>query len=78
VPDEEWGEVGKAFVVPSSDAAPDHEELRDFLSARVARYKVPKLLELGATLPRTASGKVQKAELRRNDRADPVHRLPLE
>lgn len=63
VPDAKWGEVGCAFVVASGDVTGD--ELREFLLGRLAKYKVPARFEFVERLPRTASGKVRKAELRR-------------
>ena len=63
-PDDYWGETVKAFVVPKEGAALDLEELRAFAGARLARFKLPKQLELLAELPRTASGKVLKRALR--------------
>ena len=54
MPDPQWGEVPAAFVVvrvPLSSA-----EILDFLGARLARYKLPKRIELLADLPRTSSG----------------------
>ncbi|WP_181772495.1 o-succinylbenzoate--CoA ligase [Amycolatopsis pittospori] len=62
VPDHKWGEVGRAFVVLSGDAGDD--ELRRFLLGRLAKYKVPVRFEFVERLPRTASGKVRKADLR--------------
>src|SRR5215211_3185682 len=63
-PDPEWGERVVAAVVlhEGSTAAPD--DLRAHAAARLARYKVPKEVELRAALSRTASGKVRRAELR--------------
>ena len=63
VPDEKWGEVGAAFVIPVDDAAPAVEELTMFLESRLARYKIPRHLVLVAALPRTPYGKVVKGEL---------------
>ncbi|UMO99956.1 o-succinylbenzoate--CoA ligase [Amycolatopsis sp. EV170708-02-1] len=62
VPDKKWGEVGYAFVVPSGDVSAG--DLRDFLLGRLAKYKVPARFEFVERLPRTASGKVRKSELR--------------
>jgi fatty-acyl-CoA synthase len=62
VPDAAWGEVGRAFVV--CRAAVTGEELREFLDGRLARYKIPRYFDLVDDLPRTGSGKLQKAELR--------------
>jgi fatty-acyl-CoA synthase len=39
-------------------------ELREFLATRIARYKVPATVVFAETLPRTASGKLQKSRLR--------------
>lgn len=64
VPDERWGEVGRAFVVPAPGAALDPRELLAALSGRLAKYKIPKSAVLVDHLPRTASGKVLKHRLR--------------
>jgi O-succinylbenzoic acid--CoA ligase len=64
-PDSEWGEHVVAFVVPARiDRAPTLEELRDHAAERIARFKTPRELVLLPELPRTASGKVRRAELR--------------
>ncbi|MFZ0385789.1 MAG: AMP-binding protein, partial [Solirubrobacteraceae bacterium] len=63
-PDEEWGEVVVAKVVPRPGAAVSAEGLREFCAKRIARYKVPKSIELVAELPRTGSGKLLRRELR--------------
>ncbi|WP_336207232.1 AMP-binding enzyme [Nonomuraea sp. LPB2021202275-12-8] len=59
------GEVGKAVVVLRADATPDEAALLAYLGERLGRYKVPKSVEFAATLPRSASGKVLKPQLRR-------------
>ncbi|TDC21267.1 acyl-CoA synthetase [Kribbella albertanoniae] len=61
VPDQKWGEVGRAFVVPAS--AVTEAELREFLLGQLAKYKVPVRFVFLDRLPRTASGKVRKADL---------------
>ena len=61
VPDEKWGEVGKACLVPHPGESLGLEELQDFLRNKMAKYKIPKYLILLKSLPRTvASEKVQK------------------
>jgi acyl-CoA synthetase (AMP-forming)/AMP-acid ligase II len=65
VPDEKWGEVGKAVVALKPGGRAPAEELLTFLGARLARYKLPRSVEFVAALPHTASGKVLKSELRR-------------
>ncbi len=75
VPDDRWGEAVKACVVlkPDIDGAPDPEPTRaDALTAdllafcreRIAGYKAPKSVDFLAELPRNASMKVLKTELR--------------
>jgi acyl-CoA synthetase (AMP-forming)/AMP-acid ligase II len=51
-----------ATVVLREPAAPD--ELRDWVGERLARYKVPKAIVLADELPRSASGKLLRRELR--------------
>jgi fatty-acyl-CoA synthase len=64
VPDERWGEAGLAVVVPSPGAARDGEALREQLRARLAAFKVPRHVEFVDDLPKTATGKVRKPDLR--------------
>jgi o-succinylbenzoate---CoA ligase len=63
-PDPEWGERVVAAVVLRAGAAAAPEELRAHAAERLARFKVPKEVELREALPRTASGKVRRGELR--------------
>ncbi len=60
VPDEKWGEVGKAFIVLKPGEAMSNGEAFEFLKGKVAKYKIPKYVELIDELPKTASGKIQK------------------
>ncbi len=71
VPDERMGEVGRAFVVlrPGSSAEP--ADLVAFARERLANYKVPRLVELAQALPRNASGKVLKNNLRNPSTSEP-------
>jgi fatty-acyl-CoA synthase len=75
VPDEQWGERPKAFVVlkPGRDAG--EQELIDHCRARIARYKAPKAIELIDELPKTSTGKVQKYELREREWAGQEARI---
>jgi fatty-acyl-CoA synthase len=63
-PHDRWGEVGCAFVIPSTDELGE-ESLRAHARAMLAGYKVPKRFVLVDDLPRNPSGKVQKPELAR-------------
>ena len=64
VPDDKWGEVGRAIVVlrPGTEVA--EEEILGFLDGRLARYKIPKSVRFTGSLPRTATGKILKKSLR--------------
>ena len=63
VPDDKWGEVPKAFIVPRPGSNPKAEEIIEFTKKNLARFKAPKYIEFGA-LPKTATGKIQKFKLR--------------
>jgi acyl-CoA synthetase (AMP-forming)/AMP-acid ligase II len=65
VPDPRWGEVPRAVVVPRPGADVAADEIREFLRARLAGYKVPKRVEFWDELPRTGSGKVHKVAVRK-------------
>jgi fatty-acyl-CoA synthase len=68
VPDDKWGEVGKAVVVLRAGAVADEAALLAYVSERLGRYKVPKSVEFAGSLPRSAAGKVLKQQLRRQYR----------
>jgi fatty-acyl-CoA synthase len=67
VPDEQWGERPKAFVVLTPDESATEEELIEHVRSRIARYKAPKAVEIVEELPKTSTGKVQKFELRERE-----------
>ena len=67
VPDDEWGSRVVAFVV-AGDLTPTLDALRDAVKEVLPAYAAPKQLVLLDVLPRTAIGKVQRADL--------VSRLP--
>ena len=62
VPDPRWCEVGAAWITADAGTAP--EAVLAELRTRLAKYKIPKLLWIEASLPRTASGKVDKPLLK--------------
>lgn len=66
VPDQKWGEVPRAIVTLSPENTLTFDELRAHLENRIARYKMPKSLVVVEELPRTASGKIRKADLRQS------------
>lgn len=69
VPDEEWGETVKAVVVLKSGATVDAAELIELCRQQLASYKKPASVDFVDELPRNASGKVLKRELRAAYRA---------
>jgi 2-aminobenzoate-CoA ligase len=67
-PDDERGQIVKAYVVLNASFAPDSaltRTLQDYVKAAVAPYKYPRAIEYVANLPRTETGKLQRFELRR-------------
>ena len=67
-PDEERGSVVRAVVVLRDGFAPGPDlasELQDHVKEQTAPYKYPRIVEFADELPKTASGKIQRASLRR-------------
>jgi acyl-CoA synthetase (AMP-forming)/AMP-acid ligase II len=64
VPDERMGEVGRAFVVPRLGSVVDPDELIAWCREKLANYKVPRSVVVVDALPKNATGKVTKQELR--------------
>ena len=64
VPDAKWGERPLAIVVPAEGKAPEVEELREYLRARVARWQVPERWAFVTEVPKTSVGKFDKKALR--------------
>jgi 2-aminobenzoate-CoA ligase len=67
-PDDDRGQIAKAYVVLNAGFAPDAaltRTLQDYVKAAVAPYKYPRAVEYVANLPRTETGKAQSGELRR-------------
>jgi fatty-acyl-CoA synthase len=64
LPDDHWGEVVAAFLVWTGAAPPDPTQLSEHLRGRLARFKVPQHWIVVPELPRTATGKIQKFQLR--------------
>ncbi len=65
VPDQKWGEVPMALVVAKPGSKLGEVELIEFCRARLAHYKCPQSIEFCESLPKTATGKVLKRELRK-------------
>ncbi len=63
-PDAKWGERPKAFVVLKPGQAPTAEQIIAHVRTQIAHYKAPDLIEFVESLPKTATGKIRKVELR--------------
>jgi long-chain acyl-CoA synthetase len=68
VPDEYRGETVKAFVVLKQGEQCTGEELDQFMRSRLAAYKVPRIYEFRAELPKTAVGKILRRALLEEER----------
>lgn len=64
VPDARWGETGVGFVQAGDGVDLDPDVLREHLAAHLARYKVPRRIVITGELPRNATGKLRRTELR--------------
>jgi len=63
-PDAKWGERPKAFVVVRPGEAPTAEQIIAHVRTQIAHYKAPDQIEFVESLPKTATGKIRKVELR--------------
>ncbi|NPV11086.1 MAG: long-chain fatty acid--CoA ligase [Ignavibacteria bacterium] len=63
VPDEKWGEVGKAFIKLKEGASISSEELRKYCEGNLARYKIPKYFEMIDEIPKSETGKIDRKTL---------------
>jgi fatty-acyl-CoA synthase len=64
-PDEKWGEVPAAIIVLRPTAALTEDDLTAHLRRRLARFKLPRILEFRTEpLPKTGTGKIRKHDLR--------------
>jgi acyl-CoA synthetase (AMP-forming)/AMP-acid ligase II len=64
VPSEKWGEEVKACVVPKPGAEIDAEDVIAWARSRIAAFKAPKSVDIIPLMPRNASGKILRRELR--------------
>ncbi|MDY6869585.1 MAG: AMP-binding protein [Actinomycetota bacterium] len=64
IPDDKWGELVTAIVVPRDGQTLTEGEVIDFAKSKLAHYKAPKKVIIGSEVPYTATGKKQKFKLR--------------
>jgi len=63
VPNQQWGEVGKAFITLKQGATLDQDQLEGYCLANLAKFKVPKQFEVVPTLPKNDTGKIDRKSL---------------
>ncbi|MFC5959259.1 long-chain fatty acid--CoA ligase [Streptomyces pratens] len=64
MPDSEWGETVVAVCCLTEGAEVTLEQVREYAGTQIARYKLPRQLEIVATMPRNATGKLDKPGIR--------------
>ena len=77
VEDEEFGQRLKAFVVVATEVEVSEDELKAHVKANLASYKAPREIEFLDELPRNATGKVLKRELREREAKSPPSSRPV-
>jgi fatty-acyl-CoA synthase len=75
IPDEKWGERPKAFVMCKPGLEANEAELIAYLQTHIARFKVPKAIDIVDSLPRTSTGKIQKFAIREKEWAGHTSRI---
>jgi acyl-CoA synthetase (AMP-forming)/AMP-acid ligase II len=74
VPDDEYGERAKAFIVPQDGSNPESQEIIDYCSESLATFKLPEIIEFLDDLPRTPMEKIDKMELTNRNSTDAEYR----
>ncbi|HZD93685.1 MAG TPA: acetate--CoA ligase, partial [Candidatus Sulfotelmatobacter sp.] len=73
-PNDERGEIVKAFVVLNGDTSASdllRRELQDFVKSQIAPYKYPRAIEFVPELPHSSTGKLQRSRLREMEHRKP-------
>ena len=66
VSDEKYGEEAYAYVILNDGETATEEELREYMTARIAKHKVPRYIEITDAFPTNAAGKILKYKMREN------------
>lgn len=64
IPDDRWGEVPAAHIVLAPGASVTEQDLTEFCTTKIARFKRPRVVRFVTSLPKTPVGKIRKNELR--------------
>ena len=67
IPDEEKGELAKAYIVPKTGVTPNSDDIIAYCREHLAAYKVPRAVQFVDDLPKTSTGKVMRRELKTLD-----------
>lgn len=67
IPNERWGQVGRAFIVLKDGASLPADQIRAVCAERLAKYKIPREIAFVDSIPHNAAGKILKADLPRDD-----------
>jgi acyl-CoA synthetase (AMP-forming)/AMP-acid ligase II len=65
IPDLEWGEIVKAFIVLKKDEHVTEAEIIKYCKGKIANYKIPKSIVILENLPKLGSGKISKKLLKK-------------
>ena len=72
LPDEDKGELAKAYVIAKDGASPDADNIVAFCREHLAAYKVPRAVQFVDDFPKTSSGKIMRRKLHELDEGDPT------
>ncbi len=67
IPDQDKGELAKAYIVPKTGTDPDSDDIIRYCREHLAAYKVPRAVQFVDDLPKTSTGKVMRRELKTLD-----------
>ena len=67
IPDEDKGELAKAYIVPKTGTTPNADDIIGYCREHLAAYKVPRAVQFVDDLPKTSTGKVMRRELKTLD-----------
>lgn len=77
ITDEEWGQICAAAIVTDENKTITFEEIKDFLSEKVASYKIPKRIFIEEELPKTTLGKIKRQEIAKKYNAENQNDSPI-
>ncbi len=67
VPDEKWGETGKAFIVKKTGSLLSEGDVIEYCAGNLAKYKIPKHIKFVESLPKNDAGKIDRKKLKKEE-----------